>query len=133
MARKKITWKFKSFESTTSNGRWLRIAEDMLKSNAWQQLSVFEEALYLHMKSKFTVSKHGESNEKNISFTYREGMELMSKRRFTKAIDRLIETGFVDIVEHWRHAKKPTIYGLSPRWKDYGTERFKDQTRLRVK
>ncbi len=129
MGRKKQTWKFKDFESATANGRWVRIAGDMLQSKAWEQLDVYEQVLYLHMKNKFRVNKHGESNDRNISFTYEEGQKLMSKPRFTKAIDKLIEVGFLDLVEHWRHSKKPTIYGLSVRWKDYNTKDFKKKIR----
>ena len=132
MARKGQTWKFKDFESKTTNGRWVRLAEDMLKSQAWKQLDAFEQVLYLHMKNKFRVYQRGESNERNISFTNREGMELMSKARFTKSLDKLIEVGFVDLVEHWRHAKKPTILCLSARWHDYGTDNFKRLTRSKA-
>jgi len=127
MARKKQTWRFKDFESFSNNGRWTRIAGDMIQSKAWKALGVYEQSLYLHMKNKFRVNKQGDSNERNISFTYEEGQQLMSKARFIKAIDRLIEVGFIDLVEHWQHSKRPTIYGLSTRWKDYGTEQFKKE------
>lgn len=133
MAPKKQVWRFKAFESATTNGRWLRIAGDMLDSLAWKQLSVYEQVLYLHIKNKFRVNKVGESNERNISFTYSEGQKLMSKRTFTQSIDRLIELGFVDLVEHWRHAKKPTIYGLSARWRDYGTDKFEEKRRPKAR
>ncbi|MHB1325774.1 MAG: hypothetical protein ACYC0L_06145 [Thermoleophilia bacterium] len=57
----------------------------------------------------------------------------MSKATFTKSLDKLIEVGFIDLVEHWRHAKKPTIFGLSARWHDYGTDRFKERKRPKAK
>lgn len=79
MGRRKPTWKFKEFESTTENGRWVRIAGDMILSQAWQHLSAYEISLYLHIKNKFRVNKFGKSNERNISFTYDEGKKLMSK------------------------------------------------------
>lgn len=128
MARKKQTLKFKEFESATTNGRFVRIAADMMDSLAWKQLSVYEQVLYLHLKRKFNGG-----NEHNLSFTYREGQELMSKRTFIKSIDHLIALGFIDLVEHWRHAKKPSIYGLSTRWRDYGTDRFKEKRRPKAK
>ena len=129
MSRKRQTWKLKEFESATTNGRWVRIAGDMMDSLAWKELTVYEEALYLHIKNKFRVNRLGESNERDISFTYREAKQLMTPRRFTKAINRLHELGFIDFVEYWRHAKKPTIYGLSRRWRDYGTDRFETKPR----
>lgn len=133
MAKKVRTANFKDFESYTTNGRFVRIAGDMIESQAWQQLDAFERDLYLHIKNKFRVNQRGESNERNISFTYREGQELMSKARFTKSLDKLIEVGLIDLVGLWRHSKKPTIFGLSARWRDYGTDSFTKQVRSKAK
>lgn len=133
MAKKAKTWKFKNFESATSEGRFVRVAGDMLESQAWKKLDAFDQVLYLHIKNKFRVNQRGVSNERNISFTYREGQELMSKARFTKSLDKLIEVGFIDLEQHWRHAKKPTIFGLSARWREYGTASFKKATRSKAK
>lgn len=77
--------------------------------------------------------RDGSSNARNISFTYEEGMKLMSKARFTKALDRLIELGFIDIVDHWAQSRKPTIYGLSARWHRYGTDKFVEKPRPQAK
>ncbi len=101
----------------------------MMTSKAWKELSPFEVILYVHIRSKYLPKRDGSNNARNISFTYEEGKKLMSKARFTKALDRLIELGFIDIVKHWAQSKKPTIYGLSARWHHYGTDKFVKKTR----
>ncbi|MHB1325671.1 MAG: hypothetical protein ACYC0L_05615 [Thermoleophilia bacterium] len=127
------TWKFISAESRKEDGRFVRIAEDMLESLAWRQLDVYEQTLYLAMKNKFRVNSHGMDNGNNISFTYSEGRKLMTPRRFTKSIDHLIEVGLIDLLEQWRHTRKSNIYGLSPRWHDYGTDKFREKKRIKAR
>jgi len=104
----------------------------MLESPAWQALTVYEQALYVAIRAKYKRSnKTGQDNSRDLSFTYKEGLRLMSKTRFIKAIDMLIETGFIDLVSHLPQAREPTIYGLSSRWHDYGTPEFKESKRAR--
>ncbi len=122
---KKEKNKWQLFEAmTTGNHRHVRISKTMYEHSAWKALTSYERDLYLHMKMKY----NGRNSEK-ISFTYKEGAELMSRNRFIQARDRLIELGFIDIVENWRHSNRPTIYGLSERWRFYGTNLFEEQER----
>lgn len=67
-------------------------------------------------------------NDGNISFPYREAiLRGLTSQQFRKALKGLHGLGFIDI-------KKPgsalrgdwTIFGLSDRWKEYGTSNFKD-------
>jgi len=133
IGRKKQTWRLQDFESKTDNGRWTRVAGDMLESKAWQQLTVYEIAVYLHMKNKFRVKNTGEHNGRDISFTYNEAVTKlkMGRARFTKAIDTLLAVGLIDMVEHNPHSPQATIYGFSSRWQLYGTDNFKTQNRVR--
>ena len=133
MARKKKPT-HRSFESNNEHGRFAKITIDMMNSPAWRALSVYEVALYLAIKSKYKgVNKSGQDNSQDLSFTYKEGLQLMSKDRFIIAIDRLLETGFIDLIEHLPQARRPTIYGLSARWREYGTPEFKKQARGKLK
>jgi len=102
----------------------------MVNSQAWQELSPYEQTLYLHMKLKYT-GKPG--SEKDISFTYKEGEKLMSKRVFTRSLDKLIEVGLIDLVRHMPYSASCNIYGLSDRWHDYGTPDFKQRLRPKRK
>lgn len=131
MARKKKPT-HRSFESNNEHGRFAKITIDMMNSPAWRALSVYEVALYLAIKSKYKgVNKSGQDNSRDLSFTHAEGQLLMSKARFIKAIDRLIATGFIDLIEHFPQSRRPTIYGLSDRWRDYGKPEFKEQARVK--
>ncbi len=124
--------KHKSFESRNKHGRFLKLTINMLESPAWQALTVYEQALYMAIKAKYKgVNRNGQDTDRDLSFTYEEGLRLMSKTRFIKAIDRLIETGFIDLVTHLPQAREPTIYGLSSRWHDYGKPEFKEAKRIR--
>ncbi len=121
-----------SFESRTEHGRFVKITIDMLTSAAWQALTVYEQSLYLAIKGKYRgLNRNGQDNSRDLSFTYEEGIVLMSKTRFIKAIDRLIETGFIDLVRHLPQGREPTIYGLSARWHAYGMPEFKEAKRIK--
>ncbi|MHB0977716.1 MAG: hypothetical protein ACYC1U_11110 [Candidatus Aquicultorales bacterium] len=114
MSRKQ-TWQHLPFESKTKSGRFTKIVNDMLESKAWYDLTASEKELYLHMKQKFNGS-----NARDISFTHEEGERLMAKRTFRKSVKRLIELGFIDLIENWPYSMRPNIYGFSDRWKEYG-------------
>ncbi len=121
-----------SFESMSEQGRFIKLTVSMLSSPAWKALTVYEQALYLAIKEKYKgFNRNGQDNSRDLSFTYEEGIELMSKTRFIKAIDRLIETGFIDLVRHLPQGREPTIYGLSDRWHAYGTPEFKEAKRIK--
>ena len=121
-----------SFESMNEHGRFIKLTVNMLGSPAWKALTVYEQALYLAIKEKYKgVSRTGHDSARDISFTYEEGLQLMSKTRFIKAIDRLIETGFIDLVSHLPQSRQATIYGLSSRWHNYGTPEFKEHKRVK--
>jgi hypothetical protein len=105
---------FNAFESYMSNARHYRITINMRESKAWKDLDIYARDLYHYMKSKYNFN-----NENNISCTYEEGMELMSKASFTKAMDSLISHGFIKIIRNGRNLRQPNIYGFSDLWKQY--------------
>jgi len=121
---------FHSFESSTENSPYARITRNMINSRAWQALNCFEQTIYLHLKLKYSGKPGG---EKDISFTYKEGEKLMSKRVFTRSIDKLIEVGLIDLVEHRPYSAACNIYGLSDRWHNYGTDEFIEKIRPKRK
>ncbi len=121
---------FHPFESKSENSPYARITRSMVNSPAWQELNCYEQTLYLQLKLKYT-GKPG--SEKDISFTYQEGEKLMSKRVFTRSIDKLIEVGLIDLVRHMPYSSLCNIYGLSDRWHDYGTAAFEHKLRPKRK
>ena len=117
---------FLPFESRSENSPYARITKSMVNSLAWQELNCYEQVLYINLKLKYN-GKPG--SEKDISFTYKEGEKLMSKRVFTRSLDRLIEKGFIDLIRHMPYSASCNIYGFSDRWHDYGTPNFKEKSR----
>ena len=127
MAKKsKAEYELKPFESKTKKGKHIRIADDMMSSKAWEDLSVYARALYMEFKRKYNGV-----NEDDISFTYEEGKKIMSKNTFIKALDELIEHGFIYIIRPGGLNKQCTIYGFSNEWQYYGTNAFKVDKRIK--
>jgi hypothetical protein len=121
MAKKsKKDFEFKPFESTTRTAKHLRITNNMLESAAWKKLSCHAMVIYMYMKSKYNFN-----NENDISLTYAEGQKLMHKNTFTKAIDELIEYGFIKVIRQSWTSRECNIYGFSSMWQKYGTPEFK--------
>lgn len=61
-------------------------------------------------------------NKKELNFTYKTAVEKygISTNQFTRAIDLLIEYGFLDIVQSGSGMRKiKSQYGLSERWRRY--------------
>ena len=66
-------------------------------------------------------------NNGKIEFTYEDAKQKydISNSRFTKALDELIDKGFIDIAASGMGVHKTTtLYSISDRWKDYGTPNF---------
>lgn len=114
------TYGLLEFESHTKKGKHLRIADNMMESAAWQELSVYAEHVYLRMKKKFNYR-----NADDISLTYKEGMLKMTKARYTAALDELIDHGFIKIMDGGWTVQKATIFSFSDQWRYYGTDKFK--------
>lgn len=125
MKKKKGT--YESFE-TYKPSNFLALYWAMIDSKAWEELTAHEIQLYIYMKRKYQrkVSKGTvyETNKDNISIPVSEWRKLMHQRTFYKSIDRLIELGFIKLVENNKHIKKCNIYGFNDMWAKYGTKDF---------
>lgn len=121
MPRKKKDYGFKPFEKDLSSpdNHHIRLTRSMLSSKAWKSLTMHSKVLYMEMKNKYTGN-----NENDISFTYKEAMEIMNDRTFTKCVDQLIECGFIKLLEQNWTLRKPNIYGFNDQWKYYETAKF---------
>jgi hypothetical protein len=120
MARKK-DYGFKVWEKVLEHpdGKHVRITNNMMESKAWKQLTPHAVQLYLYMKSKYN-----KNNENDISCTYAEGEKLMSKLTFTKALDQLIEHGFIKVIRQSWTSRECNIYGFHFMWQNFGTDKF---------
>lgn len=71
-------------------------------------------------------------NNGELVFTYIEAKQKygMTAGRFARAIDELVEKGFLDIAETGMGLYgMPTHYGISDRWRYWGTEKFEPAKR----
>lgn len=122
---KKVT--YEEFE-TNGNNNFAAIYFDMLKSKAWNELSGDAVKVYMYMRSKYTRKvQHGcivSSNKNDISVSYKETG--LWQRKFEKAIDQLIDLGFIKVNEYKPQGgfKKLIIYGFNNQWKYYNTSKF---------
>ena len=99
---------------------FIMIPKKMIDSKAWQGLSCYARAVYIEIKRKYNGS-----NKDNLSYTYREGIKIMARNRFAKALKELVNNGLIDIIRSGGLYRKSNIFGLSDRWKFYGQENFK--------
>lgn len=115
---------YEPFESSNTNGKFHKLADDMIKSKAWKEMTLIEKALYYEFKFKYTKHRDGTDNKNDLSMPKSEYTKLMNDRTFGKAIDRLIDLGFIKVIECRWTTRECTIYGFSEQWKYYGTDKF---------
>jgi len=101
------------------DGSYSIIEHNLMESEAFKELSIYSKWLYVEFKHRF----YGD-NRRNIIFTYREAIKIMSINTFIKSRNKLMERGFIDVIKRGGLEKRPMIYGLSDRWKKYGTKDF---------
>ena len=78
-----------------------------------------------HMKKK-PRAKHVFTNNGEFVYTYKEaGKRGVSKSAFMRALDTLIEGGFIDVtVTGAGRYRSESRYALSNRWRHWGTDKF---------
>jgi DNA-binding PadR family transcriptional regulator len=114
----------------------------LLKSPALRSLNSTSMLVYLDFLSKRKMQKHSRrpgrkpqwyiSNNGEIEYTYSEAEKKgISRPRFMRALDNLVEKGFIDITHSGSGGVKgdKSKYAISERWLDYGTDKFIKKTR----
>jgi len=78
-----------------------------------------------HMKQKGR-RKHVLTNNGELVYTYKEaGKRGISRSAFMRALDTLIERGFIDVtVTGEGRYRSESRYALSNRWRNWGTDKF---------
>jgi len=124
----------------------LYLTSELLKSRAFIKLMqeggkalavfiIFMEKRTLSLnpnKRAKRIKKYIITNNGQITFYYREAKNRygFSYCAFSKAIDKLIELGFIDIAQQgvgW--ARTPTLYTISDRWENYDSDDFEAKIR----
>lgn len=73
-------------------------------------------------------------NNGKIQFSYDEALEKwnISDGRFKRAIEQLVENGFIDITRVSSGTRKQTaLYAISDRWKKFGEPDFEEAHRIK--
>jgi len=101
------------------DGSYSVLEHNIAFSEAFKNLSIHTKWLYMEFKLRF----HGD-NRKHIILTKEEAIKIMAYNTFKESRKLLIEKGFFDVIKRGGLEKQPAIYGLSDRWKKYGTKEF---------
>jgi len=117
------------------------VEKELLKSKAWLSLGGKATQVYLLFLTRRIMENPGKkshkrtpvcTNAKKLIFTYSEAKNKfgLTKRKFGGAIDALIDKGFIDIIKQGGTlSQSVSEYGISERWKKYGTKDFKETHR----
>lgn len=101
------------------DGNFTAIEHNLVNSEAFKGLNANTKWLCVEFRLRF----YGD-NRKHIIFTYKEAKEIMAINTFIKSRNKLIEHGIIDIIKRGGLERQPMIYGLSDRWKKFGTKDF---------
>ena len=96
-----------------------------------QQMVVSLSLMEYARKGKFYIENNGK-----IQFTYQEAEKKhnISRSAFRSAIDQLVNVGFIDIAQPGSGLHRDvTLYGISERWRQYGTKDFVEMKRPKRK
>ena len=120
------------------------LEREMVESGAFAQLTGAAPRVLLIYLGKRVIQKQKMGKRKEavcvnngrITFGWREAEKKwgMSKGRFGRALDQLVQFGFIDI-EHSGGGCEgdASLYAISDRWRDYGKDTFKEKQRPRDK
>ena len=104
---------------------FVQLFHHMIDSEAWQDLSCYASRVYTQI-----ARKHNGYNNGNLSYTYKEASKIMHRTTYSKALNELVNHGFIDVVRSGRLNKECNIFALSYRWKKYGTPQFQSGKRI---
>jgi len=117
---------------------------DLIESAAFRRLSGLGHRLlllFLARRHFEDVLRSGERrsmciNLRSIQLPYRVAAKALhcSQEGFRQALDGLIGLGFVDVIAPGGFEageRRPTVYGISDRWRLYGTQNFDQAQRVR--
>jgi len=120
--------------------RGIYIVPELIDSKAYMELSGTAAKVLIWFLRRRQVSKVGRKgkqkwsiiNNGKIVFSYAEAENKygLTRPRFARAINDLIEKGFIDIAHHGGGMMGDcTLYAISERWRYYGTDQFISQSR----
>ena len=109
MSRKKAP--FKKYEGGKAKDKHIRLTADMMTNKNFLKLPNSSKVLYMYMKL-WALGKEEFQYAESLSNKY------MSKATFYSARDKLIENGFIEIIETNKFAHIPNKYKFSSKWRE---------------
>jgi len=101
------------------DGQWTYIEHKITDSLPWKDLTPTACFIYFMIRKKW-----GGLNRGHIEFPYSEVEEFMAESTFKPHRDKLIEKGFIDVVERGGLWGNKAVLALSDRWKKWGNKGF---------
>lgn len=98
---------------------YAQIEEKLVKSKAFKDLKASQKWLYVEFRLRYKGD-----NSNHIIMLESEAKKIMGLRQFREGIRLLIKNGLLELVKRGGFYKQPHIFGLSNRWKKYGTKGF---------
>lgn len=98
---------------------YAQIEEKLIRSKGFGELIIQHKWLFVEFRIRFKGD-----NPRGIIFLESEAKKIVGVRTFRAGCRELIRLGFIDLVKRGGFYKQPHIYGLSKRWKKYGTKGF---------
>ncbi|MBA7639112.1 hypothetical protein ES703_46770 [subsurface metagenome] len=98
---------------------YAQIEEKLAYSKASEGLRGHTKWLYVAFRLKYKGD-----NARDITFTEKEAKRISDWRTFRADYRKLIERGFIDLIKRGGFYKEKHIFGLSNRWRKYGTKDF---------
>ena len=131
-----------AFQGVEMAPKNIRIETNLLRSLAFKQLSGSGKYIFLLFLTKRRWTKVSRSskdwfctNSDELVFTYEDAEKNhgYSSTKFNRAIEELVNKGFLDIAHYGGQAKgNYTKYSLSNRWERFGKEDFKKGERKKL-
>ena len=98
---------------------YAQIEQGLRDSEGFKGLKAHTKWLYVEFRLRYRGS-----NARNITLTEREAKKIMHAETFRADYRKLIKLGFIDLIKRGGFYKEKHIFGLSNRWKKYGTKDF---------
>lgn len=120
------------------------LPRELIQSPAFRDMSGTAITVYLDFRCKLKVAPIGNRSRRNgwnilnngeLVYTYEEAASRgISRPAFTRALDSLIDHGFLDITATGAgQYRVTTLYAMSDRWKKWGTDEFVEKPRRKKK
>ena len=98
---------------------YAQIEEKLAYSKASEGLKAHTKWLYVEFRLRYRGN-----NPRDITMTQKEAKKFTRVETFRADYRKLIERGFIDLIKCGGFYNQPHIFGLSNRWRKYGTKDF---------